>query len=214
MPVWLGRNLGLKLLSLLLAVLLWALVVGEQKVDVIMTAPLELSLPDTLALVSEPPEHLEIHLRGPRTLVTTLSRRDIVPTALAARYTEGENIIQVRREAIRVPRGIQVLDVTPRRIRLVLEPLVEQEVEVQPRLEGRPAAGFTVGRVTALPARVRMVGPAGEMRRLGKISTHPVSLDGRREPFSVQVMLESGGRQVRAQDDLVTVHVDITARRS
>jgi YbbR domain-containing protein len=164
--------------------------------------------------VSDAPESLEIHLRGPRTLVTTLSRRDIMPSALAAQYTEGENIIQVRREAIRVPRGIQVMDVTPRRIRLVLESVIEQEVEVQPRLEGRPADGFTVRRVTASPARVRLVGPVSEVRRLTKISTHPVSLDGRRASFSVQAMLETQGRQVRAQDDLVTVQVDIAAKRS
>jgi hypothetical protein len=214
MRVWLAHNLGLKLLSVVLAVVLWALVVGEQKVDVVMTAPLELNLPDNLALVSDPPDSVEIHLRGPRTLVTTLSRRDIVPNVLPARYAEGENIIQLRREAIRVPRGIQVMDVTPPRIRLVLEPIVEREVDVQPRLEGKPADGFVLRRVTAFPARVRLVGPASELRRVTRVTTQPVSLDGRRAPFSVQALLEPVGRQVRAPDDVISVQVDIGGKHS
>jgi YbbR domain-containing protein len=214
MQAWLGHNLGLKLLSLLLAILLWALVVGEQKVDVIMSAPLQLNLPENLALVSEAPEGLEIHLRGPRTLVTTLTRRDVAPAVLPARYSEGENIIQVRPEAIRVPRGIQVVDVTPRRIRLLLEPVIEREVEVQPRVEGRLPEGLVVRRVAATPPRVRLVGPASEIRRLTRVATMPVPLDGRHDSFSTQTALEYTGRQVRVLDDTVTVQVDIAAKRS
>ncbi len=214
MRKWLAHNLGLKLLSIVLAVILWALVVGEQKVDVVMTTPLELNLPDNLALVNDPPDTVEIHLRGPRTLVTTLSRRDIVPNVLPARYAEGENIIQLRRDAIRVPRGIQVMDVTPPRIRLVLEPIVEREVEVQPRVEGKPADGFTLRRVTAFPARVRLIGPASELRRVTRVTTQPVNLDGRQASFSVQALLEPLGRQVRAQEDLISVQVDIGGKHS
>ncbi|MFB3816584.1 MAG: YbbR-like domain-containing protein [Candidatus Methylomirabilales bacterium] len=214
MRAWLSHNLGWKLLSLLLAFLLWALVVGEQKVDVIMTAPLELQVPEHLALVTELPESLEIHLRGPRTLVTTLNRRDVVPSILPSRLTEGENIIQLWRDSVKVPRGIEVMGVSPGRVRLVLERVVQRQVEVQPRLEGKPAEGFVVRGVTASPAQVQVSGPASEMRRLTRVSTLPVSLEGKRASFTVQAILEPAGRQVRAQDDLVTVQVEIGPRRS
>jgi hypothetical protein len=214
MRAWLGHNLGWKLLSLVLAFLLWALVVGEQKVDVIMTAPLELQVPEHLALVTELPESLEIHLRGPRTLVTTLSRRDVVPSILPGRLTEGENIIQLWRDSVRVPRGIQVMGVSPGRVRLVLERVVQREVEVQARVEGKPAEGYVLRGVTATPAQVRVSGPASEVRRLTRLSTLPVSLDGKRASFSVQAILEPAGRQVRAHEDLITVQIEIGARRS
>jgi hypothetical protein len=214
MRAWLSHNLGWKVLSLLLAFLLWALVVGEQKVDVIMSAPLELQVPEHLALVTDLPESLEIHLRGPRTLVTTLNRRDVVPSILPGRLTEGENIIQLWRDSVRVPRGIQVMGVSPGRVRLVLERVVQRQVEVQPRVEGKPAEGFVLRGVTATPAQVRVSGPASEVRRLTRVSTLPVSLEGKRASFSVQAILEPAGRQVRAQEDLITVQVEIAARRS
>jgi YbbR domain-containing protein len=214
MRAWLSHNLGWKILSLVLAFLLWALVVGEQKVDVIMTAPLEMQVPEHLALVTDLPESLEIHLRGPRTLVTTLNRRDVVPSILPGRLTEGENIIQLWRDSVKVPRGIEVMGVSPGRVRLVLERVVQRQVEVQPRLEGKPAEGFVVRGVTATPAQVRVSGPASEMRRLTRVSTLPVSLEGKRASFTVQAILEPAGRQVRAQEELVTVQVEIGARRS
>jgi len=214
MRAWLANNLGWKLLSLLLAFLLWALVVGEQKVDVIMTAPLELHVPEHLALVTELPESLEVHLRGPRTLVTTLSRRDVVPTLLPGRLAEGENLIQLWPDSIRVPRGIQVMSVSPARLRLVLERVIRREVEVRPRVEGRPAEGYAVAGVSVAPARLLVSGPASEVRRLTRVQTQPVRLDGRRASFSIQVGLEPMGRHVRAQEDPIIVQVEIEARES
>lgn len=214
MRTWLTGNLGMKLLSVFLAVVLWALVVGEQKVDVIMTVPLGLNLPDGLVPVNEPPDTVEIHLRGPRTLVTVLSRRDIALQGLPERFAPGDNTINLWRDSVRVPRGIQVVDVTPARVRLALEPLVEREVEVQPRVEGKLAEGFAVRRVAASPTHVRLVGPESELRRVTRVATLPVRLDGRAATFTTQVLLEPVGRHVRAREDLVTVQIEIGAKHS
>ena len=215
MRSWLGKNLGLKLLSLLLACLLWALVVGEQKVDVILTAPVELPLPPSMALINEPVDAVEIHLRGPRTLVTALTPRDIVLTSVPAKLAEGETVISVRPESVRVPRGIQVVDVTPRRIRVLVDAVGEREVDVSPRVEGRPADGFVVRHVKALPARIGLVGPKSELRRLSRVATQAVTVEGQRASFSRQVALEPLARQVRPQTEQpITVDVDIAPGRS
>jgi hypothetical protein len=66
------ENLGLKLLSVVLALSLWAVVLGDQKVEIAMAVPLEIKdLPRDLVLVNELPETLEVRVRGPKTLVAT-----------------------------------------------------------------------------------------------------------------------------------------------
>ncbi|MEK7219728.1 MAG: CdaR family protein [candidate division NC10 bacterium] len=210
------ENLGLKLLSVVLAVFLWAVVLGEQKVDVTLTVPLEIKdLPRDLILVNEPPDSLEVRLRGPKTLVTTLASREVVLEGLPKNFVEGENVITIRSEAVRVPRGIEVVEVTPHRVRVVLDAMAVREVEVSPRIEGAPAKGFILKRVTSTPARIRMAGPKNELRRLTRVYTVPISLDGQTASFSTRAMLEPAGRQVRVLDEVpIIVGVEIAFRKS
>jgi len=210
------ENLGLKLLSVVLAVFLWAVVLGEQKVDVTLTVPLEIKdLPRDLILVNEPPDSLEVRLRGPKTLVTTLAPREVALEGLPKNFVEGENVITIRSEAVRVPRGIEVVEVTPHRVRVVLDAMAVREVEVSPRIEGAPAKGFILKRVTSTPARIRMAGPKNELRRLTRVYTVPISLDGQTASFSTRAMLEPAGRQIRALDEVpIIVGVEIRLKKS
>ncbi len=210
------ENLGLKVLSVCLAVFLWAVVVGEQKVEVTMTIPLEIKdVPRDLVLVNEPPDSLEVRLRGPKTLVTTLAPREVTFEGLPKSFVEGENLIVIRPESVRVPRGIQVVEATPRRIRVLLDAITVREVEVSPRIEGTPAKGFVLKRVTSSPSRVRITGPKSELRQLTRIYTLPISLEGQAVSFSTRAMLEPAGRQVRALDDVpIIVGVEIGSKKS
>lgn len=212
----LSENLGLKLLSVVLAVFLWAVVLGEQKVEVTLNVPLEITnLPRDLMLVNEPPESLQVRLRGPKTLVTTLAPRAVALEGLPKTFVEGENIVAIRPEAVRVPRGIEVVEVAPHRVRVVLDAVAVREVEVSPRVEGVPAKGFVLKRVTSSPARIRMAGPKSELRRLARIYTVPISLDGQTASFSTRAMLEPAGRQIRALDEVpIIVAVEIGSRKS
>jgi hypothetical protein len=210
------ENLGLKLLSVVLAVFLWAVVVGEQKVEVTLSIPLGLNkLPRDMIVVNDPPDTLEVRVRGPKTLISTLSPSEIVLEGPPKNFVEGENLIAVHPEMIQVPRGIEVVDVNPHRIRVVLDAIMEREVEVTPRVEGAPPKGFVVKRVTSSPPRIRMAGPRSDLRRLTRIYTVPINLQGRSASFSARAMLEPVGRQVRALDDTpVIVAVEIGMAKS
>jgi YbbR domain-containing protein len=215
MPRWVVNNLGLKLLSLFLAALLWAVVLGEQKIEVTVNVPLVLDVPPKLFLVNDPADSVEVRLRGPKTLVTSVTPREIALGGSPVALVEGENTIPIREESIRVPRGIQVVDASPRRVRVVLERAVEREVEVSPRVEGRPPEGYAVRLVTANPPRVRMVGPASELARIARVRTFPISVTGQRVSFSARALLEPVGRQVRVEDSVpIIVQVDIEEKKS
>ena len=91
MRTWLLYNPGLKLLSLALAAFLWIVVLGEQKVDVTVHVPLQLALPQGLFMTNDPVDSLDIHLRGPKTLVTSLAPREVAlfaPPQLAGHFPQ------------------------------------------------------------------------------------------------------------------------------
>jgi hypothetical protein len=215
MRTWVFDNVGLKLLSVGLAVFLWAVVLGEQKVEVTVNEPLDLDSPPNLFLLNSPVDVVEVRLRGPKTLVTSLSAREVSMNQLPVALVEGENVIPIREDMISVPRGVQVVGVSPQRVRVVLEAAGEREIEVSPRVEGSPPDGFVVRRVTSVPARVRMVGPTSELRRITRVRTLPISLTGQTVSFSTRVLLEPVGRRVRVEDGVpIVVEVEIGQKRS
>jgi hypothetical protein len=215
MRQWVLDNLGLKLLALFLASVLWAVVVGEQKVEVSVALPLELPIPPGLVAVNTVPETLEVSLRGPRTLVKSVVPREVSLQRLAPALQEGENLIRIRPEFVRVPRGVEVVDVLPERLRVALERLVEREVDVAPRIEGAPPPGYAIRRVVPAPARVTLIGPASGFKQLRRLRTLPVSVQGHTEPFTARVQLEPPGGQFRLpEESAVEIRIDIGPSKS
>ncbi len=212
---WMADNLGLKLLSLGLAIFLWAVVLGEQKVEVVVNIPFDVTVPPNLILANDPPETLQVRLRGPKTLVTNLSPSEVQFTKLPGKLVEGDNLLSIPPSAIQVPRGVQVLEVEPRRVRLVIEAMAERVLEVRARLEGTVPDGFFLRGAFPTPDRVAVSGPRNQLRQLTGLSTAPISLDGHTAPFSAKVALQVPGPQFKVSEgSSVTVQVDIVARRS
>ncbi len=72
------RNLGLKFLSTLVAILLWLVVAGERVVERVMRAPVEFqNLPAGLELVGNPPDTVEVRLRGSSGALSRMAAGDM-----------------------------------------------------------------------------------------------------------------------------------------
>ena len=82
---------------------------------------------------------------------------------------------------MRAPFGVQVAQVLPSTVSLELEKSATRVVPVKPVIHGEPAAGFVVGRQTAEPATVRVIGPESRVRQLVDATTEPVSIAGSRD---------------------------------
>jgi YbbR domain-containing protein len=209
---WLLHNLGLKLFSLGLAFALWFVVAGEQRIEYTLSVPVNLGgLPDTMALVNDPDRVVSVRLRGPKSLVTALGPEGVNLRLDVSQLREGEHQVSVRAEVSALPRGVEVLDVSPSRVRLVLERLAEREVPVVARVEGTPAAGHYVRRVQVQPSRVRVTGPRSEVRRLSQLYTSPVSVEGRSRDFVTRTPLEPPDRSVTV-GELESVQVSVQIR--
>jgi len=213
---WLFENLGLKILSLLLATFLWLVVMSEQKVDLTLTLPLEFrSIPRSLYLVNDVPSVVRVRLRGPKSLIQNLTPGEVALDESARGLAEGENILTLTPDAVLVPRGIEVVGVEPRRVRVVLDGSAEREVAVFARLEGAPADGYVVQRVLVTPERVWVVGPKSSVARLRRLPTTAIRLDEQKASFTAQAMLEPPGNQVRLLHETpIMVSVEIGRKPS
>ncbi|MFQ5840229.1 MAG: YbbR-like domain-containing protein [Candidatus Methylomirabilales bacterium] len=206
---WLVDNFGLKLTSVVLAVFLWMAVLGEQKAEVVLNVPLELNrLPKGAMIAEQTAEFVAVKVRGPRSLVMGLAPNEI--GLATGRIRVGENVLALAAQDVRVPRGIEVLAVSPRQVGITVEPVEERPLEVIPKIRGTPATGFQLGGVQVSPSRVKVVGPQSEVRALTRAYTYPVDVDGERSNVKAEAVLEPLGKKVRVVGgDAVTVTVEI-----
>jgi hypothetical protein len=90
---------------------------------------------------------------------------------------------------VRAPFGIDVLQITPASLTFVFEHSASRRVPVVPAVEGEPAPGFVVGKLTADPAHVEVIGPESAIEAISEALTEPVSVAGARADVVESVMV-------------------------
>jgi len=205
------RNIGLKIVSLVLAALLWLLVSGEQTVERALRIPLEFTnLPTQLELVGQPPAVVDVRVRGSSGTLGRVTAGELAAVLDVRTGRVGERLFHLTAEDVRAPFGVDVVQVTPASVSLTFEESLSKTVGVTARIEGEPAAGYVVGGFTVDPPAVAIVGPASAISGLTEAITEPVSVAGASGPVTETVTLGVADPVVRlhqAQTARVTVSI-------
>jgi YbbR domain-containing protein len=205
------RHLGLKLMAVALAALLWLIVAGDHLVERSLRVPLEYrNIPAELELVGDPPTEVDVRLRGSSALLGRLEPRDIIAVLDLAAARPGSRMFHLRSDEVRAPYGVDVAQVVPGTIAVDLEKSGRRTVPVVPALDGEPAPGYVIGRVTSEPATVEVAGPESRLKQLTGATTEPVQVTGShtrvRDVVTVG-MTDSAVRLVQPQNATITVDV-------
>jgi len=211
--IWPFRHLWLKVLSLAVALLLWMVVSGEETVERVLRVPLELQqLPSGLELESELPALVDVRVRGGSSTLSHLAAGDVVVVLDVHAARPGQRLFQMASDEVRAPFGVQVIQLSPSSVPMVFERTATKEVPVTPSIEGIPAAGFAIGKVTSDPPTVEVVGPETAIQNVAEATTEPVSVEGAREPVSERVTVGLFDPTLRVKDARpASVHVEIVA---
>jgi YbbR domain-containing protein len=209
--LWPFRHFGLKVISVAIAVLLWMVVSGEEPVERGLRVPLELQqMPAGLELQSELPALVDVRVRGGSTTLSRVSTGDIVAMMDVHTARPGQRLFQLTPEQVRVPFGVQVLQVSPPSVAMVFEKTATKAVPVVPSVEGVPAPGFVVGRTTSDPGTVDVTGPESAVESAREATTEPVSVAGAREAVNDRVTVGFVDPTLRLKDPKpANVHIDI-----
>jgi YbbR domain-containing protein len=202
---------GTKLLALLISLVLWYGVTGQRKPTTIRVprVPLNFRLPSNMEISNEPRADVEITLTGSKRALDTLNVRDLVANVDVSGFNPGDHNVPLTLERVTMglPDGVQYGDIQPNSVQLKLEPRVEREVEVEVRRSGSVAEGYELRGITVTPDKINVRGPASHLDALQKALTEVISLDGRKESFTLpQAAIEISDKKV----DLINTSVSIT----
>lgn len=172
------NNIGLKVLSLAGAVVLWALVGAEPDLETSISVPIEFhNMPQHLELISEQTPNVYLMVRGPSGKVRNINRSEVaVVLDLFNVRQPGAQTFTLDTSQVVLPRGVRLMRAVPSQVRLNLEKRLTHEVRVLPRFTGTYTAGYEVASYTIDPPMLKVVGPESRVALLDYVTTDPIDL--------------------------------------
>ena len=200
-------HIGLKIVSVGLAILLWMMVSSQRaSVERGLRIPLELqNLPENLEMVEPPQESVDVRVRGTADALGRLGQGDLVATIDLSTAQPGRRLFHLSAERVKAPFAVTVTQVAPASVGIRFEQSATRIVPVHPSVEGEPAAGFIVGQISADPPTVEIVGPESILRRVTEAITEPLWVGEARTNIRSSVVVGVADEGVRLKSVKTTV---------
>jgi YbbR domain-containing protein len=167
--------------SLALAFLFWsALIVAQgEGLEKVITVPVEYTTPPaTLVLVGDKAKEIRIHLAGSKSDLASVNPAQMSAKIDLSKALAGKQTFVITKENMRLPRGVQLLDVVPASIELTLAEIVEQEVTIKPQLVGKLPGSLKIRSIEVRPEKVKVLSPASEGKAKSvSVLTTPIYLE-------------------------------------
>jgi len=171
------RHVGLKLLSIAVAALLWLVVAGDPTVERTLRVGVELQrIPADLEIVGVMPDTVAVRVRGRAGRLAALAPGDLTVVLDLDGVREGRRTFTLTAGQVTAPTGIEVVQVSPPALPLAFEATASKMVPVRAVIQGAPLGGHAVTNISVVPSQVRVEGPARAVARLTELATAPVSI--------------------------------------
>src|SRR5688572_5305034 len=131
------ENVGLKFLSMVLAVTVFLLVNTDRDREITARVGVSYTLPDDKVLVSERLDEVRVTVKGPWQRLRRFDERELDRINIDLRRAQAGDVY-LTPDMVTLPSGLNVTSISPRTIRVQFDRRVEKIVEVVPMLAGRP----------------------------------------------------------------------------
>jgi YbbR domain-containing protein len=207
------HNLGLKLISLGLAVGLWLAVARDPVAEVAVEVAIEFhNIPPNLEISSENIPRAQIRLRGPERVIRRLQPSDVYAEIEVSGLKPGERTFDLTTQQIHEPSDLEVVQVVPSQLHLLFDTRLTRQIPVQPRVVGTFASGYGIERVVVEPATITISGPKKHVEAVESAITDPMDVSGAisRVTFSRHPYVSDPLIQVASSDP---VHVTVIMQK-
>src|SRR5665648_293588 len=179
------RNLVVKVISFVFAILFWLFVMNQGTTAQLIpeqtyTIPLVTTgLPKNMVVMTELPSVL-VRLQG---INPSANINNIYAQVDLSEGKAGEQSYEIK---VNTPVGTKAVDVQPSAILLQLDNVLEKTVPVEAIVSGVPADGYELGTTFVKPSAVNVRGPSSSLSKLTKVTVE-VSAKGVNETIQISL---------------------------
>jgi YbbR domain-containing protein len=170
---YLLSEIRLKLLSLLLAVMLWSSMMYTVESHMTFSAPISFDkLQKGLMIREADTRDILITVNGSLSVLKNIRAKDIAVALDVSRIKEGRHIVNITRSDIIVPKGVKIEDVKPEYVVVETDKIVEKHLRTVVKLGDKLADVYQL--VSWYPQYVYVEGPKELLEKTHSIATFPV----------------------------------------
>lgn len=188
------ENWKLKLLSVALATTLWFVVflMGETKKEISVPVSI-VNLNKGYVIMKTDISKVDITLTGRVSVLKDLKENDVRVSFNASNIQEGENIFNISKSNVQIPRGVQIGDIRPSSTKIDIDRIIEKKVKIVVKLDRRWMGEYEVKSWS--PDYVTVEGPKRIWEKKTFIETLPINDELKHAEENVIVSLNIEGLQ-------------------
>ena len=204
------QNFGLKVISLLLAFLVWVLIAGQQTVQRTVTIPVEFAnMPPHLEIAGDYQKQVDVGIRSQRS-TAAIDERQLAAVINLGDATPGTRVVPLSERNIKNrPFGVEMISVNPARIRLQIERTGRRTVKVEPKIVGQPRPGYEITEIKVTPPEIMITGPESGLQKVSTVQSEPIKVNEHSSSINLNVYVDLEDPRLRIED-AHTVNVSVT----
>lgn len=209
------KNTTIKIISLILAIILWVFVKSKSGGEVGLVVPLEFyRVPANLIVTTVTDEAINVRITGSVIQLQRLPTREMRVRIDLSRARPGTNSFDILPDNFNISKALDITQISPSSVKVELDHVLEKMVHVKPVVQGKPARGYRVSKITVEPPFINLQGAEGQLTGLKEIMTEEVNVSDLKETVEVAVPLQLADlRLKKAVKRIVTVTIVIEGER-
>jgi len=208
---------AMKLTALVITFGLWFGVTGlSTPTTKRFTVPLIPSTSNNAGITNTLIQDVDIVISGDKRKIDQINRNELTAMLDLTDVPPGDRVVSLTPDNVFVPlpQGIKLVEIAPTRIAVNLEAFEEKEIEVKTVTTGVPAAGFEIYSTSAMPAKIKVRGPASIVKILDYVQTDAIDITGRKVAFTAnQIAVTSPNPKAAVLNTVVDVAFSIGEKR-
>lgn len=201
------QNWVYRLLAIILAIILWMYVTGEQNPtgEKVIHVPLETEDLREGLVVADRPAEVQVRIEGRKIAVSSLLPRDVHAYVNLLNARVGDNLLPVR---VEVPEGINIIHVNPDQVNIKVDKIEQVQLPVQVTLLGAPASGYRALEPVLKPSQVVISGSAATLKSIGRVYVE-ARIDQASGNFLAQLPVMLADREGRPLQEWLTIKPEV-----
>ncbi|MDI6800590.1 MAG: CdaR family protein [Thermodesulfovibrionales bacterium] len=204
------NNMGLKILSVAIAISLWFFVTYRGQSEMVIDAPIEFkNVPERLELLKQNIKVVSLNISGHERLLKGLNPMAVRVVIDLANAKKGETLYYFDKNNVVIHSNIKVLRMDPMSVRVTLDESISKIVPVRVNITGVPESGYRIKSVKARPLSVEVEGAKIEIDRIFVLRTESLDISGLNSSTIQNVKLNTEGKNIRTKNSEISVEVII-----
>lgn len=195
-------NWHIKLISVVLASILWLYVRGLQEKERFISVPIEIrNIPSGYVVTEKVPQFVKLVLRGKEKTFSLIENSDITAYVDLGNSIKHTSKLAIKVDGESIPGNISIKEISPRMVDVHISKIITKKVRVVPVMVSKPPQGYIVEDLIVEPEFVEIRGPESLLETFEVAQTEGIDVSNFSETIRVNAKISKQDERIEFVGD-------------